>query len=135
MNAGHPFTFDSYSVNASFPTESPVQVDAGAVMNINSADATIGALRVDCMLGGGTITPFRPKENGVLDLVNVQGDTTIAALDGFEIPLTVNGVEPAGNLASWKVSVEGVVRDDIKIRLNEEGNMVLFYGGTLFLIR
>ncbi len=135
MNAGHPFTFDSYPVNASFPSGSPVQVDSGAVMNLNSADTTIGALRVDCTIGGGTIAPFRPKENGVLDLVNVQGDTTVAALDGFEIPLTVNGVEPAGNLTSWKVSVEGVVRDDIKIRLNEEGNMVLFYGGTLFLIR
>ena len=134
MNAGHPFTFDSLADDGTtLPAGSCVQVDAGAVMNLNSANATIDNLRVDCTLGGGTIASFRPAENGVLDLVNLS-DTSVAALDGMEIPLTVTDIKTAENLPSWKVAVNGVARDGLRIRLNEEGKLTLFCGGTLIII-
>ncbi len=134
MNAGHPFTFGSLANGgASLPAGSYVQVDAGAAMTLNSANAIIDKLRVDCTLGGGTITSFRPAENGILDLVNLP-DTSITALDGMEIPLTLSDIKAEENLTSWRVSVNGVARDGLRILVNDEGKLTLFCGGTLIII-
>ncbi|MBO7653735.1 MAG: discoidin domain-containing protein [Kiritimatiellae bacterium] len=132
MNAGHPFTFDAYKPSASIPAESYVRVDTGAVVNLNSADAAIGALRVDCALGGGTINAFRPAAGGTLELVNLPADVT--SLIGYEVPLTVNGLQNGAALDSWKVVTNGVQRDGVKIKV-ENNRLVFTYGGTIILLR
>ena len=132
MNAGHPFTFDSYVTGASLPADSSVQVDTGAVLNLNSAGAAISALRVDCMLGGGTINAFRPAAHGTIDLVNLPPG--LSSLVGYTIPLTVNGLSDGETLSGWELTVDGVNRGGFQI-LVEDNHLVLMNGGTVLLLR
>ncbi len=132
MNAGHPFTFDALTETGALPPASVVQVDKGAVMNLNDANATVGSLRVDCALGGGTINTFRPAAGGTLELVNLPADVT--SLIGYEVPLTVNGVQNGAALDDWKVVANGVQRNGMKIKV-ENNRLVFTYGGTLILLR
>ncbi len=133
MNAGHPFTFTSLAVaqgRAALSPGSLVTVDAGATLNLNDAEATIGALRVDCAAGAGTINSFRPAAGGTLELVNVPDVTT---LRNYVVPITVTDVQDAKNLGSWTVKVNGSQRG---VRATcRDGGIVLLNGGTYIIVR
>lgn len=130
MNAGHPFTFSLLAAGASLPSGSAVTVDSGATLNLNDASATIGALRVDCATGAGTINSFRPAAGGTLELVNFPAGTS---LRDYQIPITVTGVENASALRSWTVTIDGV-RRQYKASY-QDGNIKLVPGGFIMLVR
>ena len=106
-------------------------VDAGATLNLNDADATIGALRVDCAAGAGTINSFRPAAGGTLELVNVPAEVT--RLNGYEVPITVTDVQDAANLRSWVLTVNGE-RRRVKATYRN-GKIMLLSGGTYVIVR
>ncbi|MBP5321009.1 MAG: hypothetical protein J6334_08465 [Kiritimatiellae bacterium] len=131
MNAGHPFPFTGLaSDGGAIPVGSTLQVDAGAVVNLNDPSSTVSALRVDCARGGGTINTFRPAANGLLELVNLPDG--LASLVGFEIPLTVTNLQNGDTLAGWTVTVDGVDRG-LRVKAVED-HLVLMEGGTVLII-
>ena len=132
MNAGRPFAFSSLAAqgHASLPVESVVTVEAGATLNLNDANATIGKLRVDCAAGAGTINSFRPAAGGTLELVNVPEGVS---LKSYVVPITVTDVQNAANLRSWTVTVNGAHRG-VKATYRD-GGIALLYGGTYIIVR
>ena len=133
MNAGRPFAFSSLAAQgrASLPVESVVTVEAGATLNLNDANATIGKLRVDYTAGGGTINSFRPAAGGTLELVNFPAEVT--RFSGYEVPITVTDVQDAANLRSWTVTVNGV-RRAAKVTYRD-GKIMLLSGGLTVIVR
>ena len=133
MNAGRPFAFSSLAAQgrASLPVESVVTVEAGATLNLNDANATIGKLRVDCVAGAGTVNSFRPAAGGTLELVNVPAEVT--RFSGYEVPITVTDVQDAANLRSWTVTVNGV-RRAAKVTYRD-GKIMLLSGGLTVIVR
>ena len=131
MNEGRPFSFTSLPrEGASLPSGSVVQVDAGATLNLNDANATIDSLLVDCTAGAGTIGTFRPAENGTLALVNFPVE---ASRKNYQVPITVLGVENAARLRSWTVTIDGVKYGSIVAYRN--GNIMLVESGLMILIQ
>ena len=96
------------AVSGSFLCDGALQVDSGATLDLSTiADSklSISNLVVDLSTGAGTITKFRPAENGILSLVGVVGD-----LPGvYRVPVAISAIADSSNLASWKVFVNGEV--------------------------
>jgi hypothetical protein len=96
------------AVSGSFLCDGVLQVDSGATLDLSTiADSklSISNLVVDLSTGAGTITKFRPAENGILSLVGVVGD-----LPGvYRVPVAISAIADSSNLASWKVFVNGEV--------------------------
>ena len=135
MNAGRPYTFDSLAAaqgRAALPEGSEVTVDSGATLNLNDADATIKALKVDCTLGGGTINSLHTTSGGKLSLVNIPADVT--SLEGYEVPLEVTPAQGGASFSGWKVVVDGKVSTSLKPKL-KDGRIVLIGGSTVIFFR
>lgn len=130
INHGRPYTFSQIFESGSIPADSVVTVDAGATLNLNDANATIGKLRVDCAAGAGTINSFRPAAGGTLELVNVPEGVSLTS---YVVPITVTGVQNAANLRSWTVIVNGAHRG--AKATYRDGGIVLLYGGTCIIVR
>lgn len=88
-------------------------------------------LVVDCDAGAGTITRFTPEPNGILDLTAADATTVDA---GFVVPLTVGTVASARNLSSWKVRVNGVEKESLRLRFRD-GKLVLAGCAFMFIVR
>ena len=83
-----------------------VQVDAGVTLDLSSiADADISISNLTVSATAGTITKFRPAENGILNIVGVVGD--LPGIYGAQISLPA--VVDAERFATWGVAVDGVV--------------------------
>ena len=132
MNAGHPFAFASLASGTTLASASTLQVDAGAVVNVNDETARIGSLFVDFATGAGTINGFRPAADGTLTLVNVPPETRI---DGLVVPLTVTEVSDVGALKNWTVVVDGVDHDKARIKIASDGKIVLWSKDVLVYVR
>jgi hypothetical protein len=106
-----------------------LSVASGAALDFESAEMEIACLKVDMDAGGGSITRFTPAENGIIDLVS---SSQIAVDD--EIPLTIGQVSSPMNFRSWTVKVNGVVREDLRIRWRN-GRLYVspIYGMTLIV--
>ena len=131
VNHGRPYTFSQIFESGSIPADSVVTVEAGATLNLNDANATIGKLRVDYTAGGGTINSFRPAAGGTLELVNFPAEVT--RFSGYEVPITVTDVQDAANLRSWTVTVNGV-RRAAKVTYRD-GKIMLLSGGLTVIVR
>ena len=83
-----------------------VQVDAGVTLDLSSiADADISISNLTVSATAGTITKFRPAENGILNIVGVVGD-----LPGiYRAQISLPAVVDAERFATWGVAVDGVV--------------------------
>lgn len=83
-----------------------VQVDAGVTLDLSSiADADISISNLTVSATAGTITKFRPTENGILNIVGVGGD-----LPGiYRAPISLPAVVGAERFATWGVAVDGVL--------------------------
>ena len=135
MNAGHPFTFSSLAAaqgRAALPDGSEVTVDSGATLNLNDPAAAVGALRVDCTEGAGTINSLRTAAGGTLVLVNVPADLT--NLEGYELPLEVTPAPGGASFSGWKVVVDGKASNFLKPKL-KNGRIVLVGGSTVIFFR
>ena len=128
-NGGEPFLFKVPTDPADLAAGADVQVDAGATLAFPGAGTALGALTVDCAVGGGTITHFNPAAHGTLDLVNVAAGTDVTSLNLLTFGTVVN----AANLSGWTVTVNGAPRG---FRLVvENGTLRLAEKGTLLVIR
>ena len=83
-----------------------VQVDAGVTLDLSSiADADISISNLTVSATAGTITKFRPAENGILNIVGVVGD-----LPGiYRAQISLPAVVDAERFATWGVAVDGVL--------------------------
>jgi len=129
MNGGELYRFASYAPASALSAASTLQVDAG-VVNVNDANATIGKLRVDCALTGGTINGFRAASSGVLELVNVPaGD-----LYELEIPLAFTNIAAGDAVRRWQVKVNGKDYTSVRAKF-ADGKLVLYPGATVIFVR
>jgi len=106
-----------------------LSVASGATLDFESSEMEISNLKVDMDAGGGSITRFTPAANGTIDLVS----SSQVAVDD-EIPLTIGQVSSPMNFKSWTVKVNGVVREDLKVRWRN-GRLYVspIYGMTLIV--
>ena len=83
-----------------------VQVDSDVTLDLSSiADANISISNLTVAATAGTITKFRPAENGILNIVGVGGD-----LPGiYRAPISLPAVVGAERFATWGVAVDGVL--------------------------
>ena len=110
-----------------------VQVDAGATLDLNGAAdeySVISKLAVDWTAGAGMISKFLPAANGALYLTNVAAGQHIS---GQEVPITFGTVTGAGNVSSWSVYVNGVLKAGLKV-ICRDGKMCLVRSGLGIMI-
>ena len=83
-----------------------VQVDSDVTLDLSSiSDANISISNLTVAATAGTITKFRPAENGILNIVGVGGD-----LPGiYRAPISLPAVVGAERFATWGVAVDGVL--------------------------
>jgi hypothetical protein len=105
-NNGVPYLFRMGGTAADRLDGVKLRVASGATIDTDYlADSAISivALAVDCEIGGGTITKFRPAASGTLELTGIDGKIP----DRYDVPITLSEVIDAGNFASWSVTVNG----------------------------
>ena len=93
-----------------------VQVDGGASLDLTaftSAPQKIGGITVDFAKGGGTVVGGSLASSGTLAIVSAaQGYSA-----GSPLPLTLDGVANASNIAGWTVTVDGAAaQSTVRIR-------------------
>ena len=93
-----------------------VQIDGGASLDLTAftvAPQKIGGITIDFAQGGGTVLGGSLAQGGTLAIVNAsQGYSA-----GSPLPLTLDGVANASNIADWTVTVDGVaVQSTVRIR-------------------
>ncbi len=106
-----------------------VQVDKGGTLETRGCP--LAGLRVDCDNGGGTVTKFVPAPNGVLDLICADPSALTAS---FAVSLTIGDTSNLGNLATWRVRVNGVEKAGYVVRF-KKGRLVVRGAGSLLIIR
>ena len=91
----------------------------------------IGRLEVDCAADSGSITRFTPAANGALYLVNVPAGQ---GLVGYEPPITIGAIGDEANFRTWKVYVNGVERNDHRVRWCN-GKLTIRAKGLFIVVR
>lgn len=83
-----------------------VQVDSDVTLDLSSiADANISISNLTVAATAGTITKFRPAENGILNIVGVGDDLPGIYRAQISLPYVVG----AERFATWGVAVDGVL--------------------------
>ena len=90
----------------------------------------IGALKIDCATGAGTITRFEPLANGSLYLENADGT------EGYSnpFPITFGTVVNPSNAKTWKIYVNGTLVSNAGFRIGKDGK-AYFRKGFVFVFQ
>lgn len=109
-----------------------VQVDGGASLDLTAftvAPQKIGGITVDFAQGGGTVLGGGLASSGTLAIVNAsQGFSA-----GSPLPLALDGVANADNIADWTVTIDGnAVQGTVRIR---DGHIIVGDLPTVLSIR
>lgn len=129
------FKFSGYKSNGlAADASKPValQVDVGASIDLTAFSAApqkIGGIVIDLARGGGTVYGGALATGGVLTIKNAaQGYSA-----GSPLPLTLDGVADADNIAGWTVTIDGnQVQGTVKVRdghiiVGELPTVILFH--------
>ena len=106
---------------------STVRVDADATL-VLQGDVKLSRLTVD-LAGAGTVVGGSLAASGTLDLT---GAMTGASMP---LPLTFQGVDGLANATAWRVTVDGVPNDGIKLLPTEGGLMLKARKGFSVTVR
>ncbi len=117
------YTSDLFS-DAGFCPTGVVSVGTGATLDLSAVKDVsneIASLEIDCAAGAGTITTFRPAENGIISLL---GRSSIA-FDGTTsvLPITVGSVVDEDRLSNWTVQVDGETKSTWGLCLDAQGRL------------
>lgn len=135
-----PYLLRSTQANWRFDTFGPVQVAAGAKLDLDEvpeANIAFNGLAVDLTAGAGTITKFAAAQNGTLALAHPRAED---APDGHlksrvRLPLTISKFISTENLDSWSVTLDGTPAPASKVLVENGGLVVATLNGTLILFR
>ena len=105
-----------------------VQVDGGAMLELDGVDATFGRLTVDASKGCGTITGGAFAADGTVDIENWQGG------DARSMGGDLSGAADAANISRWSVTVGGVEKARWHVKY-ADGKLIVFPPGTHINIR
>lgn len=133
FNNGIPYVFTAGATDADKLENVKLSVAANAVLDTSylpDSAISVAELTVDCENGAGTITKFRPAENGTLRLVSAP-DLTAA---DYTLPLVLDSVIDGEALGSWKVYADGEFVPAAYVELDGNGNVVVKYRHGLRLI-
>ena len=132
-----PYLFSALRDDWKFLDFGAVRVDAGATLDVDELKETnieFNRLAVDCA-GAGTITTFRPAENGRLDVTTVAGTGPKGLPRRLILPLTFGKLVAAENLASWSVYVDGERSFASTVGVEEGRLAVTTVNGTMLILR
>lgn len=136
---GHiPYIFSAKNANWRFDTYGAVQVDAGAVLDMDelrTENIAFNALKVDFAYGAGTITKFVPAANGTLFLVNAPVDAAGRLRAHVDTGLTLGTVVDAANLKTWQVYANGVRSSASRVSICDGRLVVDTAHGTLVILK
>lgn len=136
---GHiPYIFSAKNANWRFDTYGVVQVDAGAVLDMDelrTENIAFNALKVDCARGAGTITKFVPAADGTLFLVNAPVDAAGRLRAHVDTGLTLGTVVDAANLKTWKVYANGIRSSASRMSFRDGRLVVDTAHGTLVILK
>lgn len=136
-NAHIPYLFSGLNASWTFTTFGTVSVAKGATLDLSELrdeNIAFNKLSVDCS-GAGTITKFRPAAVGRLDVTTTAGTGAKGLRGTLVLPLTLGSVVDSGNLAGWKVYVDGEFSPASSVQVVENRLVVLTANGTLILFR
>ena len=139
FNSNKPFALNQMPPSGAAFTN-VVAVAAGAELDLSVLGAdkvAIAGVTVDFDLGAGKITGFAAGSNGVLDLRNLTDAQHSGSnlMSKIVLPLTLAEVGSMENLASWKVTVDGVLSPASSVAF-EDGQIVVNTNvGTLLIFR
>lgn len=137
-NAHVPYLFSAKRADWKFTTYGSVQVDAGAVLDMDelrTENIAFNALKVDCARGAGTITKFVPAADGTLFLVNAPVDAAGRLRAHVDTGLTLGTVVDAANLKMWKVYANGVRSSASRVSFRDGRLVVDTAHGTLVILK
>ena len=139
FNSNKPFALNQVpSLDLAFTNA--VSVADGAELDLSFLGAdkvAISGVTVDFDLGAGKIAGFAVGANGVLDLRNPTDAQRAGShlKSKIVLPLTLTDVGSTANLASWKVTVDGVLSPASSV-VFENGNLVVKTSvGTMVIFR
>ena len=139
FNSNKPFALNQVpSLDLAFTNA--VSVADGAELDLSFLGAdkvAISGVTVDFDLGAGKIAGFAVGANGVLDLRNPTDAQRAGSYlkSKIVLPLTLTDVGSTANLASWKVTVDGVLSPASSV-VFENGNLVVKTSvGTMVIFR
>lgn len=127
MNGGKMFLFNANAASWTFSPTGMVKVAAGATLDLSeipTENIAIRGLEVDVENGGGSITKFVPSPDGLLSLDNVPAESLDAnglIASPLVLPVSIETVSGADNLASWSVVANGVPQNGAKVLLTSGG--------------
>ena len=132
-----PYLFSALRDDWKFLDFGAVRVDAGATLDVDELKETniaFNRLAVDCA-GAGTITTFRPAENGRLDVTTVARTGPKGLPRRLILPLTFGKLVAAENLASWTVYVDGERSFASAVGVDGDRLAVTTVNGTMLILR
>ena len=123
-NNGIPFAFNAMDWTSGAPFgNGTVSVKDGAILDFSSIAMEISCLSLSTSIPSGTISRFTPAIGGELILDEIPQE--LGAVD-CSLPITIGEIGSSENLKTWRVSVKGVVAEDVSVR---------FRNGQLFLTK
>ena len=139
FNSNKPFALNRMPASDAAFTNA-VSVAAGAELDLSvlgAAKVAIAGLTVDFDLGAGKIAGFAPGPNGVLDLRNPTDAQRAGTYlkSKIVLPLTLAEVGTMENLASWKVTVDGVLSPASSVAFENDRLVVRINVGTIVIFR
>ncbi len=137
-NAHVPYLFSAKNAEWKFTTYGAVQVDAGAVLDMDELreeNVAFNALKVDFGRGAGAITKFVPAPNGVLHLVNAPVDAAGRLRASVDTGLELRTVAGEENLKTWTVVVNGVRSTASRVSVRDGRLAVDTAHGTMVILR
>ena len=136
-----PYLFESQNGNWRFDTFGTVKVANGAVLDLDSipdSNVAINALAVDLTAGAGTITKFVPAANGRLYLTNPRASDYTPdghLMTRIELPIDTPVILSSGNLASWKVFVDGTLQRECSLGVRDGKLVASIHYGFVIMFR
>lgn len=137
-NAHVPYLFSAKSAEWKFTTYGAVQVDAGAVLDMDElgeGNVAFNGVKVDFERGAGAITKFVPAADGVLHLVNAPVDAEGRLRARVDTGLEVRTVAGEERLKTWKVVVNGVRSSASRVSVRDGRLVVDTAHGTMLILR
>lgn len=137
-NAHVPYLFSAKRAEWKFTTYGAVQVDAGAVLDMDELDegnVAFNALKVDFERGAGAITKFVPAPDGVLHLVNAPVDAAGRLRASVDVGLELRMVAGEERLKTWTVVVNGVRSTASRVSVRDGRLVVDTAHGTMVILR
>jgi hypothetical protein len=108
---------------ATLQNVSAVKVAAGAVLKARGY-VKLPALTVDCENGNGTIDGFDFAEEGVVNLVGLNGNVKRKSAALTFLNTSAETLAKLNDRSKWTVALDGIASDKFNVRIKSDGVVV-----------